>query len=85
MPGAGLYNSIFAPPGAIVLEIFNPARWEHSLARLASLCGHTHWHVFGRNEGAQWETSVDLKRLEKALDYALDGLHGEPTHFEDSY
>jgi len=69
--GSGMLNSIFAKPGALVLEIFNRDRWDMHHHRLLSLLGHQHWHCFAENINEAWDTYVDPKKFEKCLDYAL--------------
>ncbi len=66
--GAGNYNLVFAQPGTQLLEIYNPLYWDGAAARISSLLGIEHWHVYGENLSEDYRTSVDLHRLARALD-----------------
>ena len=70
--GAGIYNHIFCPPGATIIEIYNRQRWEHAAHRIANMLGHHHWHVYGDSVGQAWETSLKPEKLKKVLAYALN-------------
>lgn len=69
--GAGLHNHVFSRPGTAVVELFNPRLWTPSVLRTASVCGHRHYHTFGRNTGNRFETFVDPERLRRILELAL--------------
>ena len=38
--GAALTNLIFAPPGALLLELFHPQHKNRAIVNLAAACGH---------------------------------------------
>ncbi|MEO8393424.1 MAG: glycosyltransferase family 61 protein [Chloroflexota bacterium] len=71
--GSPTLNAVYAKPGAVVLEIFNRARWEMQQERLVTLLGHRHWHCFADNLNAEWDTYLDPKKFERCLAYALNG------------
>ncbi len=66
--GAGNYNLLFANPGTQLLEIYNPLYWDGAAARISSLLGIEHWHVYGENLCDDYRTSVDINRLADTLD-----------------
>ncbi len=65
--GAGMLNSIFAPEGAIVMEIYNEKKWDPPCRKICSQLGLFHWHMWGRNVGNNWDTFVDPERLREAI------------------
>lgn len=69
--GAGMLNSIFSPPGTIVMEIYNEKRWDPPCKKISFQLGHPHWHVWGTNVGSRWETHVNPERLGEAVRSAL--------------
>jgi len=71
--GAGTLNALFAPSGAVLIELFNPAVWDHAAHRVASLVGVGHWHLFAGNSGREFDMEVDPDRLERLLERALPG------------
>ncbi len=80
--GAGIYNHIFCPAGAVVIEVYNRQRWEHAAHRLACLLGHRHWHIYGEHLGQGWETRLSPGKLAKVLAYALAA---EASLYDDPY
>lgn len=76
--GSGFLNTIFAPPGTKLLEIYNPVWWDTSILRYTSLLGHEHWHCFGENVSRDFDTKVDARKLARALDYLLDAPVTDP-------
>ncbi len=73
--GAGSYNQLFAPRGIPLIELFNPACWEHSAVRFASLLDQPHHHLFGRNRTAEHDFEVDCERLRRLTAKAMGGEH----------
>jgi capsular polysaccharide biosynthesis protein len=70
--GAGFTNVLFARPGTTVIEIFNRRIWFDCYAKMSSLLGQEHWHMFAENEDDEtFSTRVDARKFEKLLDYAL--------------
>lgn len=69
--GAGMANQLFAPPGAIVIEIFSRNYWEPQYAWLGAALGHRHWHTFGAPSGTAGDTTVEVGTLDRLLDTAL--------------
>lgn len=49
--GGALTNAVFAPPAALVLEVFNPRYVNPCYWQLAGVCGLRHAHVLGQTEG----------------------------------
>ncbi len=74
--GAALYNQIFCPYGASIIEIYNKEYWFHSSRIVANFMGHTHWHVFGENIDENLQTWIDPLKLEKVLSLALANRNG---------
>ncbi len=84
--GAGTMNVLFAPPGAALIEAFNPRVWDHAAHRIASLCGVRHYHLFGENASKGFDMSVDPRVLEKTLALALDcPSQPRPLLIEEKY
>ncbi|MCG8347252.1 MAG: glycosyltransferase family 61 protein [Chloroflexales bacterium] len=69
--GSGLNNDILCPSGAIVIELYNPVRWNYCVRGVASLMGHEHWFLFGRNASVDFDMILDPKKLEKLLAYVF--------------
>lgn len=66
--GAGIYNLIFARPGAKVIEVYHPQRWDSAAARISSLLRFDHWHLFGEPAGGVFDMRVDRKWIERLLE-----------------
>jgi capsular polysaccharide biosynthesis protein len=73
--GAGSYNQLFAPRGIPLIELFNPACWEHSAVRFASLLEQPHHHLFGRNRTIEHDFEVNCERLRRLTAKALGEDH----------
>jgi hypothetical protein len=74
--GAGFANMIFSPPGAKILEIINPAKWDHAYVRLANILRQPHWHVFTQYRPHHWDASVDEAKWSKILDLVTNSNGG---------
>lgn len=61
--GAALTNVVFAPPGALFIDLFHPQHTNSALANLAKACGHTYASLAG-----QVANSADGKQLEYSID-----------------
>jgi hypothetical protein len=70
--GAGTINAMFAAKGAALIEAFNPQVWDHAAHRVASLCGVSHFHLFGINANKSYDMILDPKILERTLALALN-------------
>ena len=70
--GAGLNNSILCQPGAKVIELYNPVRWNYCVRGAANAGGHEHWFMFGENLNRAHDMRVDPSKLDKLLAYAFD-------------
>lgn len=79
--GSGMNNDIFCPPGAVMLELYNPVRWNFCVRRVANCLGHEHWFLFGRNASAEFDMVVEPRKLDKLLSYAFD----QGAAVEDDY
>ncbi len=72
--GAALTNLIFAPPGALLFELFHPAHKNRSYLTLAAACGHRYacldgQALSGENPG-QLNYSIDVPAvLRRIADY----------------
>jgi hypothetical protein len=76
--GTSLLNSIYAPPGAKLLEIINPRWWDAATLRQCVLMGHEFWYCFGENVSRDYDTRVELRKLERVLDYMLGAPRIDP-------
>jgi len=74
--GAGTLNTIFQPPGSVLIEAYNPEVWDHSAHRIASMCGVRHTHFFGSNAGREFDVTICPRILRRTLALALadDGI-----------
>lgn len=70
--GAGFANMIYAAPGAKVIEILNPAKWDHAYIRVANQLGLEHWHLLVNYRPHTWDASVDINHWEKILRLATN-------------
>lgn len=71
--GSGFINTIFAPPGAKIIELHNPFMWDASASSYAQLSGHECWHGFGEDAGGPFSTRFERKKLARLLDFVFDG------------
>ncbi len=71
--GAALTNLIFAPPGALLLELFHPSHKNRCYVNLAAACGHRYASLDG-----QAILTDDDQRLEYKVDVSgvLETLSG---------
>jgi capsular polysaccharide biosynthesis protein len=73
--GAALVNLVFAPPGAMLFELFHPQHKNRCYANLAAACGHRYASMDGqpveRPGSRALEYTVDVaavgRRIEKEL------------------
>jgi hypothetical protein len=77
--GAAMVNQLFCPPRSRVIEIFHPVWWNGCYLRQASLLGHEHWHMFGRDAGGSHGMHVPPETFARLLDYALGGEALDPA------
>lgn len=61
--GAALTNVVFAPPGALFVDLFHPQHTNSALANLAQACGHTYASLAGQAANHAGD---------KQLDYTID-------------
>ncbi len=61
--GAALANLVFAPPGTVLLELFDPQYRHRNYANLAAACGHHYLSLDG-----QATNDAGEQRLEYAVD-----------------
>ena len=50
--GAGLTHSLFAPSGANLVEVLDPAKVVSTYYQIASALGQTYWYLFAENQAA---------------------------------
>ena len=50
--GAGLTHSLFAPSGATLVEVLDPAKVVSTYYQLASALGQNYWYLFAENQAA---------------------------------
>lgn len=76
--GGAITNAVFAPPGALLVEFFNPRYLNPCYWQLAGICGLRHAHVLGQpDEDARPAPAGDASgsiRLGTAGRLALAGL-----------
>ena len=69
--GAALTNLVFAPPGALLLELFHPQHKNRCYVNLAAACGHRYASLDGRatqHAGAKrLEYKVDVSAVLRTL------------------
>ena len=70
--GAGMNNDIFCQPGAVVVELYNPVRYNWCVREVANIMGHEHWFMFGNNVNNDYDMTVNSNKLEKLLAYVFD-------------
>lgn len=83
--GAGTMNVLFSPPGAALIEAFNPQVWDHSAHRVASLGGARHFHLFAENASKDYDIRIDPKLLARTLALALEKEPPDPRLIETSF
>jgi capsular polysaccharide biosynthesis protein len=70
--GAALSNLVFAPPGALLLELFHPAHKNRCYANLAAACQHRYASLDGQpiatGSAEKLEYTVDIAAVLAALD-----------------
>jgi capsular polysaccharide biosynthesis protein len=82
--GAGNHNNLFLPSGSPVIELYNPAWWDHTVTRIASLFDQPHYHLFGRNQDKQHRFTIEPQRLRKLLTKAMCAQDQRPV-LEDKF
>ena len=70
--GTGMNNQVFCDPGAMIVELYNPVRYNTCVCGLAGIIGHGHWFMYGQNANALFDMTVDPRKLDKLLSYAFD-------------
>lgn len=70
--GAGMNNDIFCQPGAVLIELYNPVRYNWCVREVANIMGHEHWFMFGKNVNSKFDMTVDPGKLTKLLDYVFN-------------
>jgi capsular polysaccharide biosynthesis protein len=70
--GAGMENQILCEPGAKMIELLNPVRWNYDARVIANVMGHEHWYSFGKNANGRFDMTVDPKKLGKLLAYVFN-------------
>jgi Glycosyltransferase 61 len=68
--GGGLANSVFAPPGATVIEVFPPNYINGCFWALANVCAHKYGFSLGMQRGQDVEVNIDkvLRLLTSVMD-----------------
>jgi hypothetical protein len=70
--GAALTNLVFAPPGALLVELFHPQHKNHCYANLAAACGHRYASIDGcaipHGDGQRLENTVDVPAVLKLIE-----------------
>lgn len=64
--GAGLANSVFAPPGATLVELFPSNYVNGCYWALANVCGHRYAFIIGEQRASDFEVSLD--KVEKLFE-----------------
>ena len=70
--GGGMTNQIFSEPPIKVIEIINPALWNWDHRDVINSIGNQHWFILGKNANKNKDMYVDVKKLDKLLNYAFD-------------
>lgn len=69
--GAALTNLVFAPPGALLLELFHPQHKNRCYVNLAAACGHRYAGLDGRATNRagdrQLEYSIDVATVVRLI------------------
>lgn len=79
--GAGFANIIYSPPGTTVLEILNPAKWDHAYVRLANLLRQPHWHLLTNYRPHHWDAALDEAKWQKILNLVTNPDGGTDTTY----
>ncbi len=58
-----------------------PYWWDASTPHYAQLLGHQYWYGFGENASESFDTTFDRRKLERLLDFALDGPSTDPIPY----
>jgi len=70
--GAALTNMVFAPPGALLMELFHPQHKNRCYVNVAAACGHRHACLDGTaiqsSASKQLEYIVDIPTVMQMLD-----------------
>jgi hypothetical protein len=70
--GAALTNLVFAPPGALLVELFHPQHKNHCYANLAAACGHRYASLDGRaiphGDARRLENTVDVSAVMELIE-----------------
>ena len=69
--GTGMFNMVFAPPGATIVQFQEPTLIVHALWTLSESLGHDYWYVLG---GTVPTTSGRLPDIHVPLDLLNDTL-----------
>jgi capsular polysaccharide biosynthesis protein len=69
--GAGNHNVLFMNEGTKLIEILNPALFDHGVARTAACLGIEHWYAFAEDLGHGSNARLDPAKLDRLLQYAL--------------
>lgn len=77
--GAGFTNILFSPSSTKIVEILNPAKWDHFYVRLANLLNQEHWHTLVQYRPHTWDASMDPGRWEKTLRLATGSTGAAET------
>lgn len=79
--GAGFVNMIYAPRDCQVLEIFNPAKWDHAYVRVAAALSFKHWHVSVDYRPGVWDGHLDAAKWRKILELLFTKHHGNELEY----
>jgi len=70
--GAALTNLVFAPPGALLVELFHPQHKNLCYANLAAACGHRYASLDGRaiphDDARRLENTVDVSAVLETIE-----------------
>ena len=79
--GAGFVNMIYAPKDCQVVEILNPAKWDHAYVRIAAALRFKHWHACVDYHPGVWDGHMDPGRWAKLLQLIFKKEGGHETHY----
>lgn len=74
--GSGMNNQIFGLSGMRVIEIYNPAWLNHCICITSSVLDNVHWHTLGENVDKNYNTKVDIRKIDKLLSYIFENPNG---------